>query len=65
MAVAVGLGPVTGVPLPLVSMGGTSILFTSIAFGIILSVSRDIDEKKEKSIRDKDKVIVGEITELA
>jgi cell division protein FtsW len=58
MAVAVGLGPVTGVPLPLVSMGGTSILFTSIAFGIILSVSRDIDEQKENSER---KIIVGEI----
>jgi len=53
MAVAVGLGPVTGVPLPFVSMGGTSMLFTSIAFGIILSVSRDIDEPK--------KVVVGEI----
>jgi cell division protein FtsW len=62
MAVAVGLGPVTGVPLPLVSMGGTSILFTSIAFGIILSVSRDNDEHK-KSI--KDKVIVGEIPAMA
>ena len=58
MAVAVGLGPVTGVPLPLVSMGGTSILFTSVAFGIILSVSRDIEEKKMKS---KEKVIIGEI----
>ena len=57
MAVAVGLGPVTGVPLPLVSMGGTSILFTSIAFGIILSVSRDIDEPKT--------VVVGEIREVA
>ena len=55
MAVAVGLGPVTGIPLPFVSMGGTSILFTSIAFGIILSVSRDIEEPK--------KVIVGEIRE--
>lgn len=55
MAVAVGLGPVTGVPLPLVSMGGTSILFTSIAFGIILSVSKDNDEPK--------KVVVGEIRE--
>jgi cell division protein FtsW len=55
MAVAVGLGPVTGVPLPLVSMGGTSILFTSVAFGIILSVSRDIDEPK--------KVVIGEIRE--
>jgi len=55
MAVAVGLGPVTGVPLPFVSMGGTSMLFTSVAFGIILSVSKDIDEPK--------KVIVGEIKE--
>jgi cell division protein FtsW len=57
MAVAVGLGPVTGIPLPFVSMGGTSILFTSVAFGIILSVSRDIDEPK--------KVVVGEIREVA
>ncbi|RYY20215.1 MAG: cell division protein FtsW [Sphingobacteriaceae bacterium] len=58
MAVAVGLGPVTGVPLPLVSMGGTSILFTSVAFGIILSVSRHIDEYE-----DNRKVVVGEIRE--
>lgn len=41
MAVAVGLFPVTGQPLPLISMGGTSIWFTSISIGIILSVSRD------------------------
>lgn len=64
MAVAVGLGPVTGVPLPFVSMGGTSILFTSIAFGIILSVSRNIDEVKEKTIATQQKnkkVVVGEI----
>ncbi|NIQ12796.1 MAG: FtsW/RodA/SpoVE family cell cycle protein, partial [Gammaproteobacteria bacterium] len=40
MGVAVGLGPVTGLPLPFVSMGGTSLLFTGIAIGIILSVSR-------------------------
>ena len=57
MAVAVGLGPVTGVPLPFVSMGGTSMLFTSVAFGIILSVSKDIDEPK--------KVVVGEIKDIA
>jgi cell division protein FtsW len=62
MAVAVGLGPVTGVPLPLVSMGGTSILFTSIAFGIILSVSRDNDERKKEK---DEKVIVGEIPAMA
>lgn len=48
MAVAVSLFPVTGQPLPLVSMGGTSIWFTSIAIGIILSVSRETDaEQKE------------------
>lgn len=46
MAVAVNLFPVTGQPLPLVSMGGTSIWFTSIAIGIILSVSRE-GEKEE------------------
>ena len=40
MAVAVQLFPVTGQALPLVSMGGTSIWFTSISIGIILCVSR-------------------------
>ncbi|MEI6174701.1 MAG: FtsW/RodA/SpoVE family cell cycle protein [Bacteroidota bacterium] len=40
MAVAVNLFPVTGQTLPLVSMGGTSIWFTCISIGIILSVSR-------------------------
>ena len=45
MGVAVGLGPITGQPLPLLSMGGTSLLFTGLALGIILSVSRgDISE---------------------
>ena len=47
MAVAVNLIPVTGQPLPLVSMGGTSIWFTSIALGVILSVSKEIDTKPE------------------
>ena len=49
MAVAVNLFPVTGQPLPLISMGGTSIWFTSIAIGMILSVSRDIKEDAETS----------------
>ncbi len=65
MAVAVGLGPVTGVPLPLVSMGGTSILFTSVALGIILSVSRNIEELKDKEelyeVPKPKKVVVGTI----
>ncbi|RYD71919.1 MAG: FtsW/RodA/SpoVE family cell cycle protein [Sphingobacteriales bacterium] len=70
MAVAVGLGPVTGVPLPLVSMGGTSMIFTSVAFGIILSVSRDVEENVAgKTAADKakvsNKVIVGEIPAMA
>lgn len=47
MAVAVNLVPVTGQPLPLVSMGGTSIWFTSIAIGIILSVSAEQSENED------------------
>ncbi len=47
ICVAVGLAPVTGQPLPLLSMGGTSLIFTGLAVGIILSVSRDeADESK-------------------
>ncbi len=46
MGVAVGLGPITGLPLPLLSMGGTSLLFTGISIGIILSVSKgEADEE--------------------
>ncbi|MCC6838613.1 MAG: FtsW/RodA/SpoVE family cell cycle protein [Flavobacteriales bacterium] len=42
MAVGVNLVPVTGQPLPLVSMGGTSMWFTCLSIGIILSVSRSV-----------------------
>jgi cell division protein FtsW len=45
MAVAVNLVPVTGQPLPLVSMGGTSIWFTCLAIGIVLSVSRSVNNE--------------------
>ncbi len=44
MAVNVHLVPVTGLTLPMVSMGGSSIWFTSIAIGIVLSVSKYVDE---------------------
>jgi cell division protein FtsW len=45
MCVAVGIIPVTGQPLPILSMGGTSVVFTCISLGIILSVSRgEVDE---------------------
>lgn len=47
MGVAVSLLPVTGQPLPLVSMGGTSIWFTCIAVGMILSVSRTVYDGEE------------------
>ena len=47
MGVAVNLLPVTGLALPIVSRGGTSILFVSIAFGIILSASRTIYPERE------------------
>lgn len=43
MAVSVHLVPVTGLPLPLLSMGGTSLLFSCVSFGMILSVSKFIE----------------------
>lgn len=48
MAVAVGLLPVTGEQLPMVSMGGTSLWFTSLSIGIILSISRKIEEDEKE-----------------
>jgi cell division protein FtsW len=47
MAVAVDLIPVTGQPLPLVSMGGTSRIMTCISLGIILSVTKGIKEQQK------------------
>jgi cell division protein FtsW len=44
MAVNVNLFPVTGVTLPLISMGGSSFLFTCLAIGIILSVARNVEQ---------------------
>ena len=59
MLVAVGLGPVTGQPLPLISKGGTSVLITSIYFGIMMGVSREqiilrdrVNETIEDSLDD-------------
>jgi cell division protein FtsW len=46
MAVNVNLFPVTGVTLPLVSMGGSSFLFTALAIGIILSVGRNVEQNE-------------------
>ena len=47
MLVAVGLAPVTGQPLPLISKGGTSTIINCIYIGVILSVSRSAKKKKE------------------
>lgn len=57
MGVAVDLLPVTGQPLPLVSMGGTSIWFTSLSIGIILSVSKEVNkgakDEEPEEIQDR------------
>jgi cell division protein FtsW len=50
MAVNVNLLPVTGVTLPLVSMGGSSYLFTCCAIGIILSVARNVEQTEGKIV---------------
>ncbi|MFL5771629.1 MAG: FtsW/RodA/SpoVE family cell cycle protein [Flavisolibacter sp.] len=55
MAVNVNLFPVTGVTLPLVSMGGSSFLFTCLSIGIILSVARNVEQiegKENENISD-------------
>lgn len=57
MAVVVGLGPVTGLPLPFLSMGGTSLLFTGISLGIILSVSRGEVDREWNSMTGESKNI--------
>ncbi len=52
MGVAVNLLPVTGQPLPFLSMGGTSLWFTCISIGIILSVSRELNEETEEKTQN-------------
>ncbi|MBS1553975.1 MAG: FtsW/RodA/SpoVE family cell cycle protein [Bacteroidetes bacterium] len=62
MGVVVGLGPITGQPLPFISMGGTAMVFTGLSVGIILSVSRGEQEEnwgqaaasKELTAEEKD-----------
>lgn len=61
MAVAVKLIPVTGQPMPLVSMGGTSTWLTCLALGMILSVSRAVEDQEEpvKKTRKKQDYVVA------
>ncbi|MCC5945468.1 MAG: FtsW/RodA/SpoVE family cell cycle protein [Bernardetiaceae bacterium] len=57
MGVTLGVVPVTGLPLPLLSMGGTSLFFTGIALGIILSVSRgEIEDLEPQTQADEEKI---------
>jgi cell division protein FtsW len=62
MAVNVNLFPVTGVTLPLVSMGGSSFLFTCLSIGIILSVARNVEqiEGKQKAAEAAEKAELNE-----
>ncbi len=53
MAVSVNLIPVTGVTLPLISMGGSSFLFTCAAIGIILSVARNLEQMEGNVFDEK------------
>lgn len=57
MAVSVGAAPVTGQPLPWVSMGGTSMLFTAVSFGAILSVSYH-NQRNKKVVVEETPVMV-------
>jgi len=53
MMVVVGIIPVTGQPLPIISRGGTSMLITSIYFGILLGISRAQNQKQVEAIEIK------------
>jgi cell division protein FtsW len=49
MAVGTGLAPVTGQPLPMISMGGSSIISTGVSLGIILGISRETRKRAQES----------------
>jgi cell division protein FtsW len=57
MSVATSLGPVTGQPLPLISRGGTAILITSIYFGIMFGITRQIKEETDKNEPETDSTV--------
>lgn len=62
MAINSGLSPVSGQPLPLISMGGTSALIISMAFGVMLGVSRfAVQTSKKKEVDAESKVLPEDI----
>ena len=64
MAVNVNLFPVTGVTLPLVSMGGSSFLFTCLSIGIILSVARNVEQLEGKKKQEEQEAAGDEEEEV-
>ncbi|MCQ2112167.1 MAG: FtsW/RodA/SpoVE family cell cycle protein [Bacteroidaceae bacterium] len=63
MGVAVGMLPVTGQPLPLISKGGTSIIITCFYFGVILSISRYADKVSENAEEPVEAISANETDE--
>ena len=63
MMVSVGIGPVTGQPLPMISRGGTSVLITSLYFGIIMCVAREQNElqARQKMVNSTNEIEVPKI----
>lgn len=64
MAVAVNLFPVTGQTLPFVSMGGTSIIFTGVIIGIILSISRTVENENQENELETNTIEENEYKEI-
>jgi len=70
-AVAIGIFPTTGLPMPFVSYGGTAMIVNSIAVGIVLNVSKQIPatekeyysiaRRKKHTVRDNDEPVVGRV----
>lgn len=66
MAVAVGIGPVTGQPLPLITMGGSSSLATALYFGVLMAISREQNQMKDQQdlVNEASQQDIPEIVDL-
>ena len=60
MMVAVGLFPVTGQPLPLISKGGTSTLVNCVYIGLILGVSRYVEQLRKQTAQQEIEAVVSD-----
>jgi cell division protein FtsW len=60
MGVNVSLLPNTGVTLPLVSMGGSSLWFTCMSIGIILSVARNVEQQEGSQLTNIEAAVAAE-----